>query len=255
MVYPCVAIWELLPVNHSYSQIMFLQDKYVAALKVSDKIKVVTPDWVVDSINKKTKEDETLYHPNLLEYPRVLSPVVIPEPEPMVAEIPEIVAPSIHRHYQRVSLEEMSGTPSAKEKLARMVSNRLQASGRGVDPQDVRRGMNGVEERGPAPGPRHADLHHRMLKNITNNAESKGPPSRPATIKVGPTTCRSGDCQGRQHGEQGTAGLTSKYQVSRTRDRRYDHQGRQKYGEQGTTGSSSNHQGKPNNAKNRRLPI
>lgn len=43
--------------------------KYEKALTMSDKIKIVTPDWVIDSIKGKALCDEELYHPKLLILP------------------------------------------------------------------------------------------------------------------------------------------------------------------------------------------
>ena len=48
------------------------------AMKHEDKIKIITPDWVGDCMNKGSKQDETLYHPRLVVYPKPPSP---PKPE------------------------------------------------------------------------------------------------------------------------------------------------------------------------------
>ena len=40
--------------------------KYMKALETNDKIKIVTPDWIIDSVKSKTLCDEDLYHPRLL---------------------------------------------------------------------------------------------------------------------------------------------------------------------------------------------
>ncbi|XP_035826554.1 PAX-interacting protein 1 [Aplysia californica] len=65
-------------------------NKYVAALDHSEKVKIVTPDWVVDSITKGEREDETLFHPRLIEYPKP-EPEPEPEPEPVVPAAPPVV--------------------------------------------------------------------------------------------------------------------------------------------------------------------
>ncbi|RUS89229.1 hypothetical protein EGW08_003039 [Elysia chlorotica] len=53
--------------------------KYECAKAHSDKVKIVTPDWVSVCVVKKEKQDEDLYHPELVEYPKPRSPT--PEPE------------------------------------------------------------------------------------------------------------------------------------------------------------------------------
>lgn len=40
--------------------------KYDKAVQTNDKIKIVTPDWVIDSVKNKSICDEDLYHPRLL---------------------------------------------------------------------------------------------------------------------------------------------------------------------------------------------
>ncbi|XP_044280815.1 PAX-interacting protein 1 isoform X2 [Varanus komodoensis] len=42
-------------------------EKYECACK-RENIKIVTPDWVLDSVSAKTKKDETSYHPRLIIY-------------------------------------------------------------------------------------------------------------------------------------------------------------------------------------------
>lgn len=43
--------------------------KYEKALSMGDKIKIVTPDWIVDSIKGKRLYEEGLYHPKLIITP------------------------------------------------------------------------------------------------------------------------------------------------------------------------------------------
>ena len=43
------------------------QAKYECAQKHSDVMKVVTPDWVLDSIDAGKRQDEALYHPTCLK--------------------------------------------------------------------------------------------------------------------------------------------------------------------------------------------
>ena len=62
------------------------QPKYEAALEHSDTVKVVTPDWVTDCIEKGKVQDEKIYHPRLIVYPKPESPQkpeTPPKPEPM----------------------------------------------------------------------------------------------------------------------------------------------------------------------------
>ena len=66
------------------------QPKYEEALKHEETLKIVTPDWVTDSINKGDKHDETLYHPRLIVYPKPPSPPkpeTPPKPEPMEVNV------------------------------------------------------------------------------------------------------------------------------------------------------------------------
>lgn len=43
---------------------MFSQEKYECALNHSS-VKIVTPEWVLDSVDVKSRKDETAYHPRL----------------------------------------------------------------------------------------------------------------------------------------------------------------------------------------------
>lgn len=46
---------------------MFFQVKYECALRHSG-IKIVTPEWITDSVKDKSRKDEALYHPRLTYY-------------------------------------------------------------------------------------------------------------------------------------------------------------------------------------------
>ncbi|RWS31158.1 PAX-interacting protein 1-like protein [Leptotrombidium deliense] len=50
--------------------------KYDKALATCDRIKIVTPDWVIDSVKSKTRCDEELYHPRLLILPNSRSEIL-----------------------------------------------------------------------------------------------------------------------------------------------------------------------------------
>lgn len=80
-------------------------DKYEEALK-HENIKIVTPDWVVESIKSSTRLDEDSFHPKYLVYPKAREPTpppagdlstaqilgfaddVVPPPAPIVPERP-----------------------------------------------------------------------------------------------------------------------------------------------------------------------
>ncbi|GFN96195.1 pax-interacting protein 1 [Plakobranchus ocellatus] len=53
--------------------------KFECAKAHADSIKTVTPDWVGDSVAKRYKQNEEIYHPDLVEYPKPKAPT--PEPE------------------------------------------------------------------------------------------------------------------------------------------------------------------------------
>lgn len=53
-------------------------------MKHAEKVNIVTPDWVTDSIKKETKVDESIYHPRLIVYP---------EPEPPTPPTPPATPP------------------------------------------------------------------------------------------------------------------------------------------------------------------
>ncbi|KAL5006232.1 hypothetical protein ScPMuIL_015038 [Solemya velum] len=163
--------------------------KYNAASTKED-IKIVTPDWITDSITKQSKQDEAIYHPTLLVYPKPESESMdtalacrpqhlqVPGVEPM--DIPrspsnQLRLPSPNPVLdRRLSGEELGkngsrpSTPSsAKEALARMVNSRRQLNARTPDPQ-----------RNPSPGaslPQPFGVsdpqEQRTLRNITNNVE------------------------------------------------------------------------------------
>lgn len=49
--------------------------KYEKAVQTNDRIKIVTPDWVIDSVKNKSLCDEDLYHPRLLIFNYQSNPV------------------------------------------------------------------------------------------------------------------------------------------------------------------------------------
>ncbi|XP_041365559.1 PAX-interacting protein 1-like [Gigantopelta aegis] len=184
--------------------------KYEEA-KNHESIKIVCPDWVMESVSKNTLQDELVYHPHLVMYKPDTPPAPpTPEPEPE-PDIPQQLqrslaispgpgqqmAQQIVTGLRRKSSSEDSprngsrpGTPSssAKEALARMVSSRLQASGKVVDSPDPR--LTPPAMVFPHGSPRTATPHahpqellqpvNRTLKNITNNVE----PPRPAVARI-----------------------------------------------------------------------
>ena len=63
-----------------------LQAKYEAALGHSDSLKIVTPDWVTDCVKNNSRQEEKIYHPRLVVYPKPESPpkpATPPRAEPM----------------------------------------------------------------------------------------------------------------------------------------------------------------------------
>ena len=122
-------------------------EKYnkATSLENSGRIKIVTPDWVIDSIKKGEKVDEKIYHPSLIEYPKP-EPVAPPSPAPEIVE--ESVHPSGANQIVNINqtvtgvasnitnvvipTEERSGseqlrphTPTAKEALARKITSKM----------------------------------------------------------------------------------------------------------------------------------
>lgn len=53
------------------------QDKYERAVASGGHLRVVSPDWVVDSVRGKSPCDEELYHPRLLLVPKAPSPPAV----------------------------------------------------------------------------------------------------------------------------------------------------------------------------------
>ena len=58
------------------------QPKYECAKAHAESVKIVTPDWVSVCITKNAKQDEEIFHPDLVVYPKPKSPTPEPEPEP-----------------------------------------------------------------------------------------------------------------------------------------------------------------------------
>ncbi|OWF43255.1 PAX-interacting protein 1-like isoform X1 [Mizuhopecten yessoensis] len=247
-------------------------EKYRAASLHVDHVKIVTPDWVTDSISKGEKLDEMIYDPELIEYPRPKSPTPPPppprEPSPPPVMFPEAMdvtdqmmmqnqylhmmgnhgnharqrgemsarspGNQVNTPFQqsamaalerRVSGEESAAgsrppTPSAKEALARMVNNRIQAGGQprtshspkspgkphpampgGINmpsPHQMQQaglgGYAGMPGPGMSPFPGHEPMGmqkqlgnqpQRTLRNITNSGpQHPSPGPRPNTTKI-----------------------------------------------------------------------
>ena len=66
--------------------------KYEKAVETNDKIKIVTPDWVIDSVKNKSLCDEDLYHPRLLIFNNQSSSL---KPELTDVSIPSVAVTSI----------------------------------------------------------------------------------------------------------------------------------------------------------------
>ncbi|XP_052802586.1 PAX-interacting protein 1-like [Mya arenaria] len=119
-------------------------EKYLEALKHEDTIKMVTPDWVSESVGKGGKQDEAIYHPKLVVYPKPPSPPkpeLPPKQEQMEIQTAQVSTPeemtrlpvpqgSVERRspsemYQPGSRPGTPGSASTKEALAKLVSNRM----------------------------------------------------------------------------------------------------------------------------------
>jgi hypothetical protein len=53
---------------------VFKQAKYEEAVHHEGSLRIVTPDWVVDSVRSRGRCEEGLYHPRLLILPKPRSP-------------------------------------------------------------------------------------------------------------------------------------------------------------------------------------
>lgn len=62
--------------------VMFKQAKYEEAVCHEGSLRIVTPDWVVDSVRSRGRREESLYHPRLLNLPKPCSPSPPPVPLP-----------------------------------------------------------------------------------------------------------------------------------------------------------------------------
>lgn len=90
--------------------------KYETAMKYPDKIKIVTPDWVTDSLSKKAKQDESIYHPRLIVHPEPEAvpppnPTKTPEAEPMET-IPTVVTPPLPSPLPHLGPQQQQQQPS-----------------------------------------------------------------------------------------------------------------------------------------------
>ncbi|KAJ9600715.1 hypothetical protein L9F63_026146, partial [Diploptera punctata] len=52
------------------------------AMRHEGSIRIVTPDWIVDSVRSRGRCEEGLYHPRLLILPKPRSPTPPPPPPP-----------------------------------------------------------------------------------------------------------------------------------------------------------------------------
>lgn len=144
-------------------------------------MKVVTPDWIIDSLHSEQHLDESAYHPRLLLYEaRPPTPPQPVTPEPAPSEL----TPAPSRTPQLIRSSSTSSRPGqlpsgptynyhphspktnnrTKEALARMVSSRMgQMSPGPVSPDHLamRPMMPGAVQGGRSP--------RAMLKNITNS--------------------------------------------------------------------------------------
>ncbi|CAL1541165.1 unnamed protein product [Lymnaea stagnalis] len=127
-----------------------LGPKYTSAIREGDKIKIVTPDWITDSITKSELQNEEIYHPRLLQYPKPQAPTPPPElstdydldpshassdafpPHDLMDVSPsqQMFSVKANSARQQVTFDDRletarPDTPSAKEALARKISSRI----------------------------------------------------------------------------------------------------------------------------------
>ncbi|CAG5135482.1 unnamed protein product, partial [Candidula unifasciata] len=109
--------------------------KYESVQQHTEKVHIVTPDWVTDTIAKNERQDEEIYHPHLVEYPKPKPPTPLPESvcqndvqiqvsdnTPSVSEPMDV---SISASHNIQSEAPRPDTPNAKEALARKISSRV----------------------------------------------------------------------------------------------------------------------------------
>uniref|UniRef100_K1PC08 PAX-interacting protein 1 n=1 Tax=Magallana gigas TaxID=29159 RepID=K1PC08_MAGGI len=102
--------------------------KYEVALKHEATIKIVCPDWVTDTLEKKERQDESLYHPKLLKSPTDLAtppstpPPAInttpPEPTPMDVEQQEEQAKQQAKQKLKAQALQQHGRIHQKQEVA-----------------------------------------------------------------------------------------------------------------------------------------
>lgn len=156
-------LWSLVTSNGGEYQMEFTHNvthlitahktgpKYDLAMQHSDKVVIVTPDWVSDCVIHKEHLDTGVYHPRLI----CTSPVELTESPSTPPEIE--------------SIDENKDSPKVgktKEALARMVSSRIMAGWKAPE----------LEPLPPAPPimPLTSPMRgmfspRRLLRNITNN--------------------------------------------------------------------------------------
>ena len=105
-------------------------------MRHSDRVQVVSPDWITECVAQKTKIDEIRYHPRLIMFEK---PKPIPAPmevEPMIEHTHPLTSTANIENIEFGGQHEFGGqlmkpeNYRTKEALAKMVSNRLHAHGR-----------------------------------------------------------------------------------------------------------------------------
>ncbi|KAI0226634.1 PAX-interacting protein 1 [Lamellibrachia satsuma] len=174
--------------------------KYNCAMRHADKVKIVTPDWILKCAAEKTKIDETRYHPRLLVFEEEKKPEPVKSPPRPVSPMDTLVHPqqllTFAGQLSAQSLSSMTQAPIAmttsmplpmshidasksemsrtKEALARMVNQRLDSNREGggqIPPLPLRPPTSA-----PVGVPRQASPRN-TLRNITNNGDSRSPRS------------------------------------------------------------------------------
>ncbi|XP_078332569.1 PAX-interacting protein 1-like isoform X2 [Crassostrea virginica] len=139
--------------------------KFEEALKHEDIIKIVCPDWVTDSLEKKARQDESLYHPKLLRAPTDITTPPSSPPPTTTSTPPEPTPMDIEQ-------QEEQAKQQAKQKLK---AQALQQHGRIHQKQEV------SVSRSPANQVIAQQLAAAVLEKRLA-AEEGGPKARPSAV-------------------------------------------------------------------------
>ncbi|XP_064634696.1 PAX-interacting protein 1-like [Lineus longissimus] len=154
--------------------------KYDFAIEKPDHLEIVTPDWVSDSVDKKARQDETIYHPKLLileQPPPDIEPdsdsgeTIVDAGPVSPSRTPDLSPPG----------DELVQTPVAKEALSKMVLDRMQAADRVGETPEAQQCP--VTPNLPMFNT-GTETPRTMLRNITNSHDQPKSPARMGPQKV-----------------------------------------------------------------------